>query len=316
MHFPVFLLQIPILNKFLLTTLLLLLRFHSGAQYSGVLTGVMEMSTGEKFPYRLAFTEADGKLQGFSYTYEEPRDTKSIITGEVDKKNRTISFRETSIVYSGGYHSRAYMCLVDARLDYLQDGKGNVLNGPLTTREADKTLCTGGFITFRNDSEIQNLFSYHDSFDTVITMRTKIHSRQAATVAMATSAELAEHARVTITAGQVKTYDWNSDSVMLELWDGGNVDGDRVTVRYNGQNYLSNYCLQKERKIIKLPVSVHQTDTLAIVAENEGTDPPNTADVRLTDGAIHYNILAYNKKGDQALIRIRKSKGTTARTGK
>jgi len=47
-------------------------------------------------------------------------------------------------------------------------------------------------------------------------------------------------------------------------------------------------------------------NTIVIAADNEGSDPPNTATLMLGDGAKHYSVIAYNPRGQQALIKIRR----------
>jgi hypothetical protein len=271
------------------------------------LTGSIEVTTGEIFPYKLVFTETGGTLKGYSLTYQEPNETKSSVTGTLDKRNRTLTFKETGIIYSSGYHTKAYMCLVDAHLEHVHNGNGNVLTGPLTSKEADKTVCTGGTVTFGKAEEIQNLFSYHDPFDTVIVMKKKVKGEATESKVNQSPLPAASLSQVEVTKGIVKTYDWHSDTVVIDIWDGGNVDGDRVTILFNGKNYLNNYSLLKQKKNLKIPLSDNAINTLAIIAGNEGTDPPNTASLMLTDGNIHYSVLAYNKTGDQAIIKIKKA---------
>ena len=111
-----------------------------------------------------------------------------------------------------------------------------------------------------------------------------------------------------VTTGVEKAYDWHSDTLVIDVWDGGTVDGDRITLQFNGETYLTNYFLQKEKKQLRIPISGYEVNTIAILADNEGSDPPNTASILLTDGTSKYSILAYNKKDDVALIRIRKTK--------
>ena len=111
-----------------------------------------------------------------------------------------------------------------------------------------------------------------------------------------------------VTAGVEKLYEWHSDTVVIDVWDGGTVDGDRITIQFNGQPVLTSYSLVKEKKQLRLPIAGAGVNTILIMAENEGYDPPNTASMLLTDGATRYSILAYNKKGNASLIKIKRVK--------
>ena len=269
------------------------------------LTGSLVMKTGEVFPYKLVFTDSGNVVKGYSLTYKEPNETKTAIRGTLDKQMRTLSFKEKDIIYSHSVQTKAYMCLVNASLEYVQDGNGKALKGPATSRESDNTSCTPGEIIFNDDKELQNLFSYHDQFDTVITMKKKV--KEPMPVATETVAqETMEQEKVT--AGVEKLYEWHSDTVILDLWDGGTVDGDHVTIKFNGKSVLTNYSLVKEKKQLRLPVAGTDVNTLVILAENEGYDPPNTASLMLIDGSIKYSILAYNNKGNSSLIKIKRVK--------
>lgn len=107
-----------------------------------------------------------------------------------------------------------------------------------------------------------------------------------------------------ITAGTDAIYNWKTDSVKIEIWDGGSVDRDFISVIYNGATVLGNYMLIKDKKVLKLYVPHGQTSTINIRAENEGNEPPNTADILIYDGLKAYTIKAYNKEKQQAVIKL------------
>jgi hypothetical protein len=264
------------------------------------------MNTGEVFPYKIVLTESNGIVSGYSLTYKEPNDTKTRIQGTLDRRNHTLAFKETEIIYSHNYHTKAYMCLVDAKLAYTPGSSEHALKGAINSMESDKTACTAGALVFNNDEEIQFLFGYHDKLDTVINMKKRVKAQVADNNEPAPVA--APLTTDKITAGVEKVYDWHSDTVIINVWDGGNIDGDRVTLLFNGKACLTNYYLTKERKQLRLPLNGTGINTLAILAVNEGSDPPNTADLLLTDGTINYSILAYNNAGKQSVIKIKRVK--------
>lgn len=107
-----------------------------------------------------------------------------------------------------------------------------------------------------------------------------------------------------ITAGTDAVYNWKTDSVKIEIWDGGSVDRDFVSVIYNGATVLGNYMLIKDKKELKLYVPYGQTSIINIKAENEGNEPPNTADILIYDGPKSYTIKAYNKEKQEAVIKL------------
>jgi len=271
-----------------------------------MLTGIIQVNSGETFPYVIVFTENSGAIKGYSLTYKAPDETKTAITGTLDRQNHILKFKETEIVYSHGYHTKAFMCLIDATLEHISDNKSNMLAGPIVNSEADKTACTGGKIIFDNPDEIKKLFSRQEKFDTVISMKKKVAVPAVVVTTNETKAIITPAATDKITANIEKTYDWHSDIVVLDIWDGGSQDGDKVTLLYNGKPLLTHYLLVKEKKQLHIALS-GGINTITIIAENEGFEPPNTASLTLADGQTHYSVLAYNKKGQQAVIKIRKN---------
>jgi hypothetical protein len=280
------------------------------------LNGFITIKSGKKIPYKLQLTDSAGIVRGYSITYQEPEDAKAMIEGRIERATKKLIFTEKELLYSKGFHPEA-LCMISATLDYLDNGK--TLKGKIASTNAANTACSGGTVTFNVAAEIENLYRKPevpltpqpkkeptDKYDTVITMRKKMKSD---TVALKKPEPQPVEPAPTdkVTAGVEKAYEWHSDTVIVDVWDGGNVDGDRVTILFNNIPVLENYRLAKERKRIFLPLSAGN-NSLSILAVNEGSDPPNTATMLLTDGQRHYNIIAYNPKGSQSIIHIRKTK--------
>ncbi len=126
--------KIPALNKSALAILFLLIPFLSFAQPKPfTLTGSIKMSTGEEFPYQIVFTESAGIIKGYSLTYSQPDETKAAISGTLDRARRSLSFRETEIIYSHDVRTKAYMCLIEANTVYVLSA-GSRLRGPYPGR--------------------------------------------------------------------------------------------------------------------------------------------------------------------------------------
>lgn len=274
------------------------------------LSGTLKMETGESFPFRIEFSEEHGNLRGFSYTYPPPNETKTAIMGVVDAYERRLTFKEMEIITPHVVFTKAYMCLINANLKYDKTYRGVSLSGPITNRQTDNIACTPGVLTFDNPEELQPLFEPKKQFDTVISMKKKAPGAQRGGIRVAQEQEAepveeqSEPDR--ITKGIGKMYYWNTDSLVLEIWDGGNTDGDIVSVSYNGKEILSRLSLNKQKKRIVVSVPAHSENNLVITAVNEGSDPPNTATLSLRDGEQRYSVVAYNDMKNSALITIKR----------
>jgi len=89
-----------------------------------------------------------------------------------------------------------------------------------------------------------------------------------------------------------QTVYFKSDSLMLALYDNGEIDGDTVSVYMNGTALLSKQGLRASaiRKTIYLFAPGTDEFTLVLFAENLGKYPPNTGLLVVRDGDEVYNV--------------------------
>jgi len=312
----------PLSTKNICSAILLLivsiLSFHAHAQKNEyTLTGYMGVQGGESFHYDMKLKDSVGNiLSGYANTYANPdNNVKAYVIAEIDRAARTIHIRESTIIENNYFVSEYIICLVEANLKF--SGTEKTLSGPLITMTAGNGAnCSKGSITFSNMDQINALFDpvakpappvaaapvpkpapskpLRVVYDTV--KSSPVVTPQAPVVP----------AQVVITEGKDKTYNWNSDEVVLTIWDGNTEDGDKVTISYNGNTVLKEYVLTKKQKEIKLPIGGNELNIISIQAINEGGEPPNTANITIKDGDTAYDIVAHNTFGKTALIKIRK----------
>ncbi|MFC4261375.1 hypothetical protein ACFOWM_00670 [Ferruginibacter yonginensis] len=79
-------------------------------------------------------------------------------------------------------------------------------------------------------------------------------------------------------------------TVKIELYDNGEVDGDSVSLFYNGKVLLAHKRLTQNAIMIDLPVNNDEVNELVMYADNLGTLPPNTALMIVTDGKKRYEV--------------------------
>jgi hypothetical protein len=284
-------------------------------QYS--LKGFMGVQGGESFTYKLELKDSTGNiLSGYGYTFlNEKNDVKAYVVGILDRDGKTLAIREISILHNNYFASKATICLVEAVLTF--DNKEKVLAGPLITKTAGNGAdCSKGSISFSTVQELDNLFVPAAALtETPVAAKAPvagIHPKRAPKVVYDTLPKSkpvvvpAVKQPDNITEGKDKTYSWHSDQILLEVWDGNNEDNDKITILFNGNEILQNYTLTKEKKKLSLPVGGNELNIITIIANNEGNDPPNTANILLTDNETRYDVVAHNNAGKQAIIKIRK----------
>jgi hypothetical protein len=89
----------------------------------------------------------------------------------------------------------------------------------------------------------------------------------------------------------IKTIEARNKTVRVDLYDNGEIDGDSVSLFYNGQLLLSNKRLTTRSLSINLQIDDNRSiNELVMYAENLGTIPPNTALMVVTDGNKRYEV--------------------------
>lgn len=88
----------------------------------------------------------------------------------------------------------------------------------------------------------------------------------------------------------IQTINTENESIKIELYDNGDIDGDSVSVFYNNELVLSHKKLTNQPLTLDLPVHSEGTNELVMYADNLGTIPPNTALLIVTDGKKRYEV--------------------------
>lgn len=105
--------------------------------------------------------------------------------------------------------------------------------------------------------------------------------------------------------GCARIYNWASDSLVFELWDGFTIDGDVVSLVFNDADILGQTKLNKEKLHFTLPLQKGD-NSLLIYFHAEGFEPPNTPNITLFDGVTAYPLNLSGKTGEKLKICIEK----------
>ena len=101
---------------------------------------------------------------------------------------------------------------------------------------------------------------------------------------------------VTVIAGRLSEFkqvvNFKSDSLVLSLYDNGEIDGDTVSVLLNGELIMARQGLKASaiRKTIYIQPGQNEDFTLVLFAENLGKYPPNTGLLVVHDGDDIYHL--------------------------
>ncbi len=89
----------------------------------------------------------------------------------------------------------------------------------------------------------------------------------------------------------IQTIEVENSTVKIDLYDNGEVDGDSISLFYNGKLLLLNKKLSEKAISINLTIEKENSvNELVMYAENLGSIPPNTALMIVTDGSNRYEV--------------------------
>jgi hypothetical protein len=103
-----------------------------------------------------------------------------------------------------------------------------------------------------------------------------------------------------------------SDSLQLDFYDNGEVDGDSISVFFNDKLMGAN--LRLSTRSIHMNIHLDSTkeyNQLAMFANNLGSIPPNTALMLVSDGKNRWEVRLTSDLGKTGAVRIKRKKKTT-----
>jgi len=83
---------------------------------------------------------------------------------------------------------------------------------------------------------------------------------------------------------KTETIKLNHPTIDVYIYDNHLIDGDTLSIFFNGEWVLRNYGVVKEKKKITLNLLENTNNYMVLFAENLGTKPPNSAVVFFQDG--------------------------------
>lgn len=99
----------------------------------------------------------------------------------------------------------------------------------------------------------------------------------------------------------------DDDEITVNLYDNAEIDGDIITVLFNGEVVAAQKSLTDKPITLKLKAIKGRDNTLTMYAENQGKIPPNTALMRVQSGDNYYKVFlsADDKKNASVVFRVK-----------
>ncbi len=97
------------------------------------------------------------------------------------------------------------------------------------------------------------------------------------------------------------------EDITVNLYDNAEIDGDIITVLFNGEVVVAQKTLSDKPIVVKLKAIRGRDNTLTMYAENQGRIPPNTAIMRVQNGEQYHKVFlsADDKKNGSVVFRFK-----------
>jgi hypothetical protein len=102
-------------------------------------------------------------------------------------------------------------------------------------------------------------------------------------------------------------FELKEEDIHVSIYDNAEIDGDVITVLFNGEVILSDQTLGKQPININLKAKKGSENILTMYAVNQGKVPPNTAIMRIQNGTDFYKVLlsADEKQNASVLFKLK-----------
>lgn len=275
---------------FLLTILVSFFPAIIWGQTNQIYIGAITVKGAKPYSYKIEFSDSSSYINGYSITDLEGKDqTKTKITGFFNQKTKRFDFKETKLLSTKSKINRDSFCYIHAELS-MKEKKGNkFLTGTFVGFRPDrKTICGQGNMTLfcRNDL-VQQFQKMGPKADTLMKILHQLESNE-------TNAKnenpIPLKTNLVLQAGDTQSLFCPAAKALIEIWDNGKIDGDKVTIQHNGTIIASQLLLTDKKYQINIALTPKKRERLVFNAVHEGAEPPMTAKMTCTCGDITYTI--------------------------
>lgn len=274
--------------KFILIFFLAIDSFSSIAQTADlVFIGAASLDNKVSYSYKLSLTDSNGILSGYSVMdLLGPNETKTAVKGKIDLAKKELTFSETHIISTKSNAPKNTFCYIYARTKIIKKQKSLCLSGTFTGYEENrKTKCAQGKILLYSAQDLlDKLTKMAGQRDTLKDPLLTIEKIEEKKIVYEEATTIDRTKIYSVDPGKTIELMCEDNHVKLSIWDDKTVDGDVITLLQNNTVLLDKHRLTGIYKDVNLTIANPSSDTIKIIAISEGSEPMNTARVKLTSG--------------------------------
>ena len=280
--------------KCLITFLLLLISNITFSQNTFSYLGTLLLSNNTPISFSLELIEENGVVNGYSITnINTPDETKSEISGLYFKSDNSFQLQETQILQTSSEAPLNTFCYINMNLAFKGKFGSKRLEGTFIGNFLDSTQCASGKIILMKKSKIEKKIKKIKKIKKKVA---KKYNKKYADTTLIKRTEILKD-------GDDFTINWESNKVKLYIWDANQEDGDKITLKINGDIILDDFETKNKRKKLKYQLEDGE-NIIEITATNLGASPPNTSRLELVDSKTKYPIITQLELGKSAIIKI------------
>jgi len=305
--------------KKLLTTLFLATSFWVNAQnLNGYWYGVAHVGTGTSantYLVELIINQNGNTVNGIVNYYFRNTFRSFKTNGSFTASNRQLALYNIPVTYHGSNSRMEVDCPMDFIAQLRVARAGSNLNGRFVSKGSYRYTCPD--IVF--DLELNKDANNQDSILTALREFKETYQVWTPSAADTLVAAVVQQRPVVnyVVNNQYKQreniildeIEIEADSISVDLYDNGEVDGDSVSLFFNDKLLASSQRLSTKSIHMDLKLdSTREYNEIAMFADNLGSIPPNTALMIIYDGKKRYEVRLSSNLSQNGVLRIRKKK--------
>lgn len=261
----------------------------------------------------LILKQNQGAVQGILNYYFRNTFRSIQLTGTYNQSTRKLELKNIPVTYFASTSTMEVDCMMDFIATLRVAQAGSILNGTFMSKREYRTTCPEISFNLALDKNI----SQHDSVMTAIKEYKEVYQvwkpAPADTLVAATviqrpvvnyvvNAQYKEREKVV-----EKEIIVDADSVTIDFYDNGEIDGDSISVFYNDQLITFNRKLSTRSIQFRIGLDPKkEVNEVTMFADNLGSIPPNTALMLVNDGKNRFDIRLSSNLQKSATVRLRR----------
>lgn len=268
------------------------------------LAGAVIIGNSEMVTYKIVYSIGENSLiSGYSISdLGGQSETRAKISGAYNRRKNSLKFEETGLISSKTNLSDDEFCFMKVKGSFSKKNNLYLYSGNFVSKgNSDKLICDAGTVYLTTTEEILKL---EEKVQKIIA-KTSLPDSISTYISEKVQPLKVDEQVKTIKAGSITEYILLSDSIKIEIFDDQEQDGDKITVLKNNTAVLTDFLTTNAVQTLKFGVGPQEKEILfTIISTDEGTSPPNTVKLFLTNGFQRVKLIAPLKKNQMIRIKL------------